>query len=119
MAAFKKRFKNATDIMETQHGNLALSKYIETLPEFDQSKIEKMKLYSEEAYDKFIAYIFIQETDNSITIKLEEDLPNQYYLGVKSYPCNLSTTKNTINNYNKYVDKPNHPGKKKEQSNKY
>ena len=31
LAAYTKRFKNAVDIMETQHGKLKLSKYIETL----------------------------------------------------------------------------------------
>ena len=47
---FKKTIKNATDRMETQHGNLALLKYIKNLPEYDESKIEKIKLDSEEAY---------------------------------------------------------------------
>ena len=47
LEAFTKRFNNYKDIMETQHGNLTLSKYIKTLPGYDSSKIEKVKLDSE------------------------------------------------------------------------
>ena len=50
LLVFKKTIKNATDRMETQHGNLALLKYIKNLPEYDESKIENIKLDSEEAY---------------------------------------------------------------------
>ena len=35
--------------METQHGKITLSNYIETLPEYDESKLEKVRLDSEEA----------------------------------------------------------------------
>ena len=48
-------------------------KVYRTLPEYDESKLEKVELDSEEAYDKFICYTFIQGTDHSRTDKLEED----------------------------------------------
>ena len=47
LSAFTKRFKNTKDIMETQHVNLTLSKYIKTLPEHDEPKPGKFKLDSE------------------------------------------------------------------------
>ena len=47
LAVFTKRFKNAKDIMETQRVKLTLSKYIKTLPEYNKSKLEKVKLDSE------------------------------------------------------------------------
>ena len=50
MAVFNKSFKNDKDVMDTQHGKLTLSKYIGALLEYDESKLEKVKLYSEEAY---------------------------------------------------------------------
>ena len=61
--------------METQNVKVILSKYIKTLPEYDESKLEKLKLNSEEAYDKFIAYTFIKGTGHRRTGKLEEILP--------------------------------------------
>ena len=44
-----------------------------------------MSLYSEEAYDKSVAYTFIQGTDHRRTGKLEEDLDNLFSLGVNIY----------------------------------
>ena len=44
MEAFTKFFKNAKDMMENQHCKLTLSKYIETLPGYDVSKLENVKL---------------------------------------------------------------------------
>ena len=82
--------------METQHLKLALSKYIETLPEFDQSKIEKMKLYSEEAYDKFIPHTFIKRTNHIRAGKIEDYLANQFSLGVNRYPFILENTTNMM-----------------------
>ena len=119
MAAFTKCFKNDKGIMETQHGKLTLSKYIKTLTEYDALKLEKVKLDSEEAYKKFIACTFMQGTGQSRMVKLGEDLSNQFALGVKSYPRNLENATTMILNYKNYVNNPNHPGKKKQQSNKY
>ena len=45
-----------------------------------------MKLDSEDAYDKLIAYTFIQGTDKIIACKIKEDLDNKCDLGVNSYP---------------------------------
>ena len=67
---FNKHFKNDKGIMETQHVNLVLSKCIENLPEYYESKTKKVKLDSEEAYDKFVDYAFIQGTEHSIAVKL-------------------------------------------------
>ena len=78
-----------------------------------------MKFNSEEAYEKFIAHKFIEETDHIITGKLKEDLANQFDLGVNSYPWNLTNTTNMIINYENYFNNPNHPGKKKQKPNKY
>ena len=68
-----------------------------------------MRLDSEETYDKFVTYRFIQGTDNSRTGKVKEDLANQFALGVNSYPCYFPNTTNMIINYKKYVSNPNHP----------
>ena len=119
LEAFTKRFNNYKDIMETQHGNLTLSKYIKTLPGYDSSKIEKVKLDSEWAYEKFVAYNFIQGIDHRKMVRTEDDLANQFTLSFNSYPCNVPNKKNMIINYKNYVNNPNHPGKKKQQLKKY
>ena len=74
---------------------------------------------SEEAYGKFITYTFIQGNGHIRTDKLEEYLVNQFDIGVNIYPRNLANTANLIIKYNKYVNNPNHLGKKRQQPNKY
>ena len=109
---FTKRFRNAKGIMDTQHGKLILSKYIQTLTEYDESKPEKVKLDSEEAHEKFISYTFIQGTYKSIIVKHEEYLANKFALGINSYQCVLENVKNIIINDKKYFNNTNHHGKK-------
>ena len=55
--------------MDTQSVKLTLSKYIETLLEYHESKPKKVKLDPEEAYVKFTAYTYIQVTDHIRTLK--------------------------------------------------
>ena len=43
---------------------------------------------------------------------LREDLADQFYLGVNSYPCDLANATNMIINDKSCVNNPNHPGKK-------
>ena len=78
-----------------------------------------MKLDSEEAYETFVAYAFIQVTGHIRTGKLKDYLASQFASGVISYPCDLSNAKNMIISYKNYVYNPNHPVKKKQQSKKY
>ena len=73
----------------------------------------KVRLDSEEAYGKSIAYTFIHGTYNRRTGKLEEDLANQLSLGVNSYPCDLANEIDMIINYNNYGTNPKPPCKEK------
>ena len=79
----------------------------------DASKLEKVRLYSEEVYTKFVAYTFIQGTNHSRIGKIEDELANQFSIGVNNYPCNLENATHMIINYKNYANNPNHPGKEK------
>ena len=54
---------------------------------------------------------FRELTDHRRTGKLEEDLANQFALGVNSYPYDLAKSTNIIINDKKYVNNPKHPVK--------
>ena len=118
MAAYILKKKNAKNITDTQHEKLTRSKYIKNLPEHNESKLGKVKLYSEEVYEKFIDYNFIQGSNHIRTGKLKEDWANNFSLGVKRYQCDLSNISNMVNNDRNYANNPNHTGKKNKQSNK-
>ena len=53
-ADFVKRFRNAKDIMEAQHGILPLTKYIQTDSHNDEDDREVCEELLKEAYAKFI-----------------------------------------------------------------
>ena len=90
-------------------------KVYQILPEYDLSKLEKVKLDSEEAYDKFLVYTFIQGTYHSGIGKFEDDLANQFSLVANSYPCDLANVTIMVIKYKNYINKPNHSVKKKRQ----
>lgn len=109
ISSFTKRFKSAVDIMETIHGKLPLTKYVNTMI---GSKDEK-RVYREEAYDKFIAYAYLQAADKNKVGKLDEDLANNYAMGQDEYPIDLAKATDLIIGYQNKVNNPNHPSKKK------
>ena len=99
MVDFIKRFRNAKDIMEAQHGILPLTKYIQTDSHYDEDDREVCEELSKEAYEKFIAYAYIQAASQNRAGKLEEDLANSYVLGQNSYPNELSEAISVVINY--------------------
>ena len=107
LATYTKRFKNATDIMETQHGKLNMSKYIKTLEDYDEDDNDICQQQSEEAYDRFIAFAFIKGADPNRSGKLDEDLSNQFALGQDMYPTDLANATKMIINYQNKVNNPN------------
>ena len=100
-ADFIKRFRNAKVIMEAQHGILPLTKYIQIDPHYDEDNKEVCEELSKEAYERFIAYAYIQAASQNRAGKLEEDLTNIYVLGQNSYPNKLSEVINAVINYKK------------------
>ena len=113
-ADFVKRFRNARDIMEAQHGKLSMKKYIQTHQNYDENNEALCKQMSEEAYEKFVAYTYILAASQNKAGKLEEDLANNYALGNDTYPDHLSEAINAVINYKNYVNNPNHPAKKRQ-----
>ena len=59
LAVYTKHFRNAVDIMETQHGKFKLSKYIETLHNYWENDPKRCDYQPEQAYERFVAYIYI------------------------------------------------------------
>ena len=91
LAVYTKCFRNAVDIMGTQHRKFKLSKYIETLQDYQEDDPERCDYQSEQAYERFVAYTYIQGTDKDRSGKLEEDLANHYALGQDMYPTDVAS----------------------------
>ena len=86
LADFTKRFRNLKDIMEAQAGKFQLREYITTLDKYDESDTDKINEQLDEAYDRFIAYTYIQAVNQNKAGKLDKDLANQFPLKDDKYP---------------------------------
>ena len=65
LADFTKRFRNSKDIMEAQAGKMYLLKYIKTLDKYDESDTNKCSKQLDEAYNRFVAYTYIQAVNQN------------------------------------------------------
>ena len=92
------QFKNAKDIMETQHGKLTLEKFVENHPNLNTSGSNKDDL-TEKSYNQLIAYIFISGADSKKSGDLVKNLSNDYALGNDKYPKDLAAAMNSVANY--------------------
>ena len=72
-----------------------------------------MKLYPEEAYAEFFAYTFMQGNNHRKKGTLEDDLANQFAMGINSYPCDLQNATTIIIINRNYINNQNNPGKKR------
>ena len=109
IASITKRFRNAKDIMESQHGKLPMTKFIELDEEYDTLDDDEIIELQEQAYERFVAYVLIQGTNHNRTSKLDKDLANQYALGENKYPDDMAKATSMIINYQNRVNNPNHP----------
>ena len=99
--------------MDTQHGKLTLSKYIGALLEYDESKLEKVKLYSEEAYKNSLLIHLYKWLVTAVRKHLRRIYPKKKVLGVNSFIWNLAKATDMSINYKKYFNNPSQPGKKR------
>ena len=60
LSAYIKRFKNAQDIMEAQHGKLDLMQYVTKMDDYEEDQHDE---FEAQAYNQLLAYIFVQGAD--------------------------------------------------------
>ena len=102
LASHTKRFKNAQDIVEAQHGKLPLDKYVEQMADYGEENNFDNELWEEntdQAYDSFIAHTFMVGADSKKSGKMLEDLANNFALGDDKYPKTLAGATDAISNY--------------------
>ena len=68
----------------------------------------------QQAYNKLLAYLFLNGADKTRSGKLIEDLANQYAMGYQNYPTDLAAASAMILGYQNRVNNPNYsPNQKK------
>ena len=104
---FTKRFNNAKDIMETQHGKLNMEKYLITIPNYENKTESEKMIIANEQYNKLLAFAYLKGLDSKKCGKLIEDLGNNYALGDNKFPKSISSATDTVINYKNNVNNPN------------
>ena len=87
LTEFTKRFNNAFDIMETQHGELSLSAHLANRSDYKsaRSDADRASIHKEH-YNCFKAFGYLKAVDQKKSGKLVEDLGNQFALGTDQFP---------------------------------
>ena len=86
---YVKRFKILKDLMEIHHGPLTFKAHILNDPALKPDKSNRAEL-KKVAYDKYVAYMFIQGLDPKRHRNLATELDNQHALGDDKFPKDLS-----------------------------
>ena len=102
LISYMERFKAASKNMIAQKGSsFILSKYIETMEDYDSSNPEPS---IKKAFDEYLAYTFIVNSDNSKYGSLIKNLAQQQSLKNTQYPRTLTAASEALNEH-KWDDK--------------
>ena len=75
-----------------------MKKFVLMLIEKDQESEEKLQ---QQAYNKLLAYLFLNRADKARLGKLIEDLANQYAIGYNNYSSDMAAASVMILGYQK------------------
>ena len=105
LTEFTKRFNNAMDIMETQHGTLAMKAYLETREDYKNATDPAAKdAIVNSEYNKLKAFMYLKALDTKKSGKLVEDLGNQFALGNNQFPTSVTKATETVMAYRNRVN---------------
>ena len=108
LTEYTKRFNNAIDIMETQHGMFSMTAYLKTRTDFQLAEAagdaELKKTIHKQQYDRLKAFVYLRSLDGKKSGKLVEDLNNQYALGNNQFPATVTKATETVLAYRNRVN---------------
>jgi hypothetical protein len=97
---YTKRFKTARDVLE-QHigGPIELTRYLTTLPDYDENDAAKVVKCRELAYKHFLAFAYLENSDRNKYGSLLTGLNTQQSLGNNQYPTSITEANNVLSNH--------------------
>ena len=100
---YVKRFKEARDVITSIVGKDILNKFIENTQEYqdikDSNKAAEQKMMKDEAFDKWMAYLLLKNSDQTKYGGLINGLTLQYVMGHKQYPADVTAVTDVLSNY--------------------
>jgi hypothetical protein len=97
---YTKRFKTARDLLVSQLGGpIILTQYIDTMKVTNKSDKQEMRRNQESAFEKFLAYTYLQNSDKTKYGSLMNNLKQQQSLKHDQYPKTIADASNVLNSH--------------------
>ena len=98
---YARRFKTAEEIFKSHIGGpLIIPSIVQSDPDFDEEgDVETNKQIMEDVYERFLAYLFLEQSDRDKYGTLLKTLNTQHSLQNNQYPKTVSQASNILSNH--------------------
>ena len=115
---YTKRFRVARDVLKSHIGGpIILTKIVEALPTYDKDDKEKCATLQEQAYNHFLAYLYLENADKTKYGSILTGLNTQQSLGNDQYLRSITDSNIVLSNH-RFNTTPNKSGGKKNSTDK-
>lgn len=113
---YTKRFRVARDVLKSHIGGpIILTKIVEAMPRWEEADAETREKLHEQAYNQFLAYLYLDNADKSKYGTILTGLNTQQSLGNNQYPKSITESNNVLSNH-RFDVMPKTGGKSKSQN---
>ena len=97
---YTRRFKVARDVLKSQLGGpLILAPVAKNISGYDPKDPDKVRECEEEAYQQWLSYVYVSNTDKAKYGTLISGLSSQFALGQDQYPKTIVSATNVLSNH--------------------
>jgi Reverse transcriptase (RNA-dependent DNA polymerase) len=105
---YTKRFKTSRDVLESHIGGpIELTKFMKNMKDYDKSDNEKVEKCRKQAFQQFLAFTYLDNSDKAKYGSLFTGLQTQQSLGNNQYPRTITEANNVLSSH-----RFDNPGKK-------
>jgi len=100
LTEYTRKFKAAKDIIVSHLGvPLNLAKYVKTMSKYDANNPDKHKVLTKQSQEQFLAFLFLENADQSKYGTLMRNLNSQKSLGNDEYPKTVVDACEVLSNH--------------------
>jgi hypothetical protein len=97
---YTKRFKTARDVLRSHVGGpIILTKYIQTMADYDAKDNTKIEMCIEKAFSQLVAFTYLENSDKGKYGTLMAGLQTQQSLNNNQYPKTITSATNVLSNH--------------------
>ena len=97
---YTRRFKTAKELLVLQLGGpIIMTRYVESMEDYNKNNKISVRRIQETAFEQFLAYIYLENSDKSKYGSLLNNLKQQQSLKHDQYPKTIVDALNVLNNH--------------------